>query len=255
MKVSACLITRDAAAHLDACLAALEWCDEILVLDQASGDGTLEICARHGAKVVQGEWRGFGPTKAAAVAACRNRWVLSVDADEVVDAELRDAIRALPESPSPAAFRVDRLSRFLGRWIRHCGWSPERIVRLFDRERAGFDQAPVHESVQVRGEVADLPGRLLHFTYDSVSQYLEKLDRYTELGAAAARERGRSATPLEAVLRAKFTFVRTYVLQRGFLDGGHGLALCALMAHQTLVKYLKIWQAGRDAGPGSDEHA
>lgn len=254
MKVSASLITRDAAAHLDRCLAALAWCDEVVVLDQGSTDGTREICARHGVRLVDGEWRGYGPTKAACVAACRNRWILSVDADEVVDETLRDAVLALPDAPPEAAFRVDRRSRFLGRWIRHCGWSPDRIVRLFDRERAGFDDAPVHESVVTDGPVGDLPGLLRHYAYDSLEQYLAKLDRYSTLGADAAAARGRRATPLEAALRAKVTFLRTFLLRRGFLDGAHGFALCSLMAFQTLAKYLKIWHAGRRAGLGSDDH-
>lgn len=255
MKVSASLITRDAAAHLDRCLAALAWCDEIVVLDQGSTDGTREICARHGVRLVDGEWRGYGPTKAACVQACRNRWVLSVDADEAVDDALRAAIAGLPEDPGPAAYRVDRRSRFLGRWIRHCGWSPDRIVRLFDRERAGFDDAPVHERVVVRGPVADLPGLLRHHAYDSLEQYLAKLDRYTTLGAADAVARGRRSSPWDAALRAKLTFLRTFVLRRGFLDGPHGFALCSLMAFQTLTKYLKIWHAGRRAGAGSDDDA
>ena len=252
MKVSASIITLNAAAHLDRCLDSLDWCDEVVVLDQGSTDGTREICARHGATVLDGEWRGFGPTKAACVLACRNRWILSVDADEVVDAALRDAIRALPDDPSQAAFRVDRRSRFLGRWIRHCGWTPDRLLRLFDRDRAGFDDAPVHEAVHARGPVGDLPGLLLHHTYDSLEQYLAKLDRYSTLGAEAAVSHGRRATPAGAVLRAHHTFVRTYWMRRGFLDGAHGLALCSLMAFQTLAKYLKIWHAGRRAGAGSD---
>ena len=251
MKVSAVLITRDAAAHLDRCLASLDWCDEIVVLDQGSTDGTLEICARRGARVEQGEWLGFGRTKAAAVALAANRWVLSIDADEEVAPELRDAILALPDDPAPAGYRVNRLSRFLGRWIRHCGWHPERILRLFDRERAGFDDAPVHEAVRTDGATADLPGLLLHRTYDDIGQFLAKQDHYTTLGAAAAAARGRRASLPGALVRAKFMFFRTYVLQAGFLDGWHGLVLCWGMAFSTLMKYVKIWQIGRGPTDGS----
>jgi len=252
MKISACLITRNAAAHLDRCLASLDWCDEILVRDQASEDETLEICARHGARVVQGEWLGFGPSKAAAVAETRHRWVLSVDADEVVDDRLRAAILALPDDPMPAAYRINRLSRFLGRWIRHCGWHPDPLVRLFDKQRAGFDDRPVHEAIHARGPVEDLEGLLLHFTYDSVEQYLAKMDHYTTLGAEVAVASGRRTNLLSVVIRPKMTFLRTYILQRGFMDGGHGLALCTLMSVQTFVKYLKIWKAGRGPEAGSE---
>ena len=251
MKVSAVLITRDAAAHLDRCLASLAWCDEIVVLDQQSGDGTLEICARHGARIVQGEWLGFGPMKAAAVALASNRWVLSIDADEEVTPELRDAIVALPDAPAPAAFRVNRLSRFLGRWIRHCGWHPDRIVRLFDRDRAGFNDAAVHEAVETDGAVVDLAGLLLHRTYDDFGQFLRKQDHYTTLGAESAAAAGRHSSLLGAVIRAKFMFLRTYILQAGFLDGWHGLVLCCGMSVSTLMKYVKIWQAGRGPDDGS----
>ena len=245
MKVSACLITRNADAHLDRCLASLAWCNEILVRDQNSSDQTLEICERHGARVVQGEWLGFGPTKAAAVMETKNRWVLSIDADEIVDDELRASILDLPDEPHEAAFRINRLSRFLGRWIRHCGWHPDRIVRLFDKERAGFDDRPVHEAIHARGPVGNLGGLLMHYTYDSIEQYLTKMDHYTTLGAEAAFTAGRSSNPISAVLRFKLTFVRTFILQRGFMDGRHGLVLCWLMSVQTFVKYLKIWNTGR----------
>ena len=251
MRVSAVLITHDAAAHLDRCLTSLAWCAEIVVLDQQSSDGTLEICARHGARVEQGEWLGFGRTKAAAAALATNRWILSIDSDEEVSEELRDAVMALPDEVDPAAYRVNRLSRFLGRWIRHCGWHSDRIVRLFDRDRAGFNEATVHEAIETGGEVADLPGLLLHRTYDDFGQFMRKQDHYTTLGAAGAVAAGRQTSLLGAVVRAKFMFFRTYVLQAGFLDGWHGLVLCCGMAVSTLMKYVKIWQAGRGPVDGS----
>lgn len=251
MKVSACLITRDAAAHLEACLASLDWCDEIVVRDHDSDDDTPEICARHGARLERGEWLGFGPSKAAAVAACRNRWVLSIDADEVVTPELRDAILSLPDVPAEAAFRVNRLSRFMGRWIRHCGWHPDRIVRLFDRERAGFDDAPVHEQVRAEGRTPDLDGLLLHHAYDDFGQFLRKQDRYTTIAAEAAVRAGRRATILQALMRGSWTFLRTFAMKAGFADGWHGLLLCLAMGASTTSKYVKIWQAGRPPVEGS----
>jgi len=251
VKVSAVLITRNADAHLDRCLASLQWCDEIVVLDQRSTDDTLDICARRGARVEQGEWLGFGRTKAAAVALATHRWILSIDADEEVTPELRDAVLALPDDPTPAAYRVNRLSRFLGRWIRHCGWQPDRILRLFDRDRAGFNDKAVHEAVETGGETADLTGLLLHRTYDDIGQFLSKQDHYTTLGAETAAANGRTANLLGALVRAKYTFFRTYVVQAGFLDGWHGLVLCWGMAFSTLMKYVKIWQIGHGPKDGS----
>ncbi|MBM4131980.1 glycosyltransferase family 2 protein, partial [bacterium] len=121
VKVSVAIITKDAAAQLDRCLASVAFADEVVVLDQGSRDDTAAVCARRGARVHQGAWEGFGPTKQRAAGLCRNRWVLSVDSDEEVSPELAAAIAALPEAPAEAAFAVNRLSRFLGAWIRHCG--------------------------------------------------------------------------------------------------------------------------------------
>lgn len=245
MKVSAAIITKDAAAHLERCLASLAFADEIVVVDQDSRDGTLEICRRHGALVHQSEWLGFGPTKQKAVDLCRNPWILSVDADEEVDERLRRAIVDLPDSPPCAAYRLNRLSRFLGRWIKHCGWHPERIVRLFDRRAAAFDGNAVHESVRVTGPVGRLPGLLLHHSYDTMELYVQKLDRYTTLSARQLHASGKRVRPLSAVIRGKATFLRMYLLQGGFLDGWQGLVLCLGSGYSVMVKYIKLWRLGR----------
>ncbi len=245
MKVSAAIITRDAAADLDRCLASLGFADEIVVLDQGSTDGTAEVCARHGAVVHQTEWLGYGPTKARAAALCRNRWVLSIDSDEEVDAALAAAIAALPDDPPEAAFTVNRLSRFLGRWIRHGGWHPEHVVRLFDRERAGFDDKPVHEAIRTDGAVGRLPGLLRHYTYETMEQYITKLDRYTTLAAAQLHARGRRTSLPGAVVRSQAAFWRMWLLQGGILDGGHGTVLCLASSFYVLSKYVKLWRLGR----------
>lgn len=245
MKVSVAIITRDAAADLDRCLASLGFADEVVVLDQGSGDDTAAVCARHGAALHQTAWLGFGPTKARAVSLCHNRWVLSVDSDEEVTAELAAAVLALADEPAEAAFTVNRLSRFLGGWIRHGGWHPEHVVRLFDRERAGFDDKPVHESVQVRGAVGRLPGLLRHYTYETMEQYIAKLDRYTSLAAAELHASGRRASLPGAALRAQTAFWRMWLLQGGLLDGGRGTVLCLASSFYVLSKYVKLWQLGR----------
>jgi len=246
LRISACIITLDAGATLDGCLASLDFADEILVRDQGSTDGTLAVCERHGARVVRGEWLGFGPTKAAAAAAARNRWILSVDADERITPELGAAIRALPDDPAPAAYAVNRLSRFLGRWMRHCGWHPDWVVRLFDRERAGFNDLQVHESVVTEARIERLEGLLLHEAYDSLGQWLAKQDRYGSLAAETAAARGERGSVLRAFARGHLAFLRTYLLQQGWRDGAHGLALCQLTAFATYLKHLKIWLATRD---------
>jgi glycosyltransferase involved in cell wall biosynthesis len=245
VKVSVAIITKDAADQLERCLPSLAFADEIVVLDQGSVDHTAEVCARHGAALHQGDWEGFGPTKQRAVALCRNRWVLSVDSDEVVSPELARAIGALPDQPDAAAFAVNRLSRFLGRWIRHSGWHPDWVVRLFDRERAGFDDQPVHESVRHPGPAGRLDGLLLHHPYETMEQYVDKLNRYTTLAAGALHARGRRIGPGGAVLRAEAAFWRFWLLRSGYRDGWAGLVLCRASSFYVLAKYVKLWRLGR----------
>lgn len=244
MKVSAAIITRDDAAALDRCLASLHWCDEVVVLDQGSTDDTAAVCAYHGAALHQSAWLGFGPTKQRAVDLCRNRWILSIDSDEEVSDHLRAAIAALPESPDVAAFAVNRLSRFLGRWIRHCGWHPDWVVRLFDRQRGRFDARPVHEAVVIDGPTGRLPGLLRHYAYDSMEQYIAKLNRYTTDAAGEMHAVGRRAGPGAAVVRGAATFLRMWLLQGGIRDGGAGTVLCAASGFYVLAKYVKLWRLG-----------
>ncbi len=244
MKISVAIITHNAAPELARCLASVAFADEIVVVDQDSSDDTAAVCARHGAVLHQSPWLGFGPTKQKAVALCRNRWVLSIDSDEEVTPELRAAIEALPAAPPPAAFAVNRLSRFLGRWIHHCGWHPEYVVRLFDRERAGFNDKPVHEAIETAGEVGRLSGLMLHYTYETMEQYIDKLNRYTTLAAEQMHAAGRSANLWQAFARSKVTFWRMYVLRGGILDGGPGLVLCLSSGFYVLAKYVKLWRMG-----------
>ncbi len=240
-----CIITSEAGPALDRCLASLSFCDEVVVLDQHSTDETAAICARHGARLEQTEWLGFGPTKQKAVDLCTNRWVLSIDSDEQVTDALRAAILALPDEPTAAAYEINRLSRFLGRWIRHCGWHPDWVVRLFDRERARFDEKPVHEAIHADGEVGRLGGLLEHESYATMEQYIGNLYRYTTVAAAEMHARGRRCGPAGAVLRSQAAFWRMWLLQGGLLDGWAGTVLCHGSAFYVLSKYVKLWRLGR----------
>lgn len=245
MKISVAIITRNAASDLERCLRSVAFADEIVVLDQASTDGTEDVCRRAGAVLHQSEWLGFGRTKSRAVSLCRNRWVLSLDSDEEVTSELAAAISALPQDPPEAAFAVNRLSRFLGAWIRHCGWHPEYVVRLFDTSRAAFNDKPVHEAVEARGTIRRLPGLVRHYTYDTLESYLDKMNRYSSLSAREMAEAGRRSSLAGAVLRAQGTFWRMWILRGGFLDGGRGTILCLVSGFYTLGKYVKLWQLNR----------
>lgn len=246
-KVSAVLITLNAQAHLRECLTGLTWCDEIVVLDSGSTDATAAICREFGARVeVSPDWPGFGPQKNRALALASGDWVFSVDADEVCTPELRAEIEAVVRSPgTTVAFEMPRRSSFCGHWMRHGGWWPDRVTRLFRRGTARFADVVVHEHLVVGGAVARLREPLLHYTYDTLEQALEKMNRYSTLGARQAFDGGQRATPLTAVLHGSWAFLRTYAIRLGWLDGHAGLMLAYYNAQTTYYRYLKLWLLGR----------
>jgi glycosyltransferase involved in cell wall biosynthesis len=209
-------------------------------VDSGSTDRTREIAARLGARVLQEPWRGYAAQKNFASQRAAHPWILSLDADEMVSEELEADILALKKSgPGCDGYSMPRLAQYLGRWIEHSGWYPDRKVRLFHRDRAAWVGEYVHESVQVNGSIGRLDGKLLHFTCDSLSAHLRTLDRYTTLAAEQLRAR-RKAVPLRRmIVDPAWTFLRTYLLQRGFLDGPQGVAIAWMAALYTFLKYAK----------------
>lgn len=248
IRISAVLITKDAETHLRECLQSISWCDEIVVVDGGSSDSTCAICAEFDARVIrERRWYGFGPQKNRAIAAAGGEWILSIDADEVVSPALREEIAERLASPGEfAAFSIPRRSNFCGQWMRHGGWWPDRVTRLFRNGTARFSDDQVHERLIVDGPVATLNEPFLHYTYDSYEQALDKLNRYSSLGAEMAFSRGRRSTPGKALARGFWAFIRTYILRGGFLDGRSGLALALYVGHGTYYRYLKLWKLAGD---------
>ena len=240
-RVSAVLITRDAAAHLRECLEALRWCGEIVVLDSGSIDATPEICAEFGARFERSDgWPGFGPQKNHAVALARGEWIFSVDADEICTPELRAEIETAVREGVATAYEMPRLSSFCGHWMRHGGWWPDYVTRLWRRGQARFSDDLVHERVLVAGPLGRLRAHLRHYTYDTMAQALEKMERYSTAGAEQAHGQGKRAGALAAPLRGGWAFVRTYLIRRGFLDGAAGWQLARYNAQTTYRKYAKL---------------
>lgn len=242
--LSAILITFNEEAHIRECLAALSFAREIIVVDSGSADATRELAEAAGARVVRtDDWPGFGPQKNRALALATQPWVLSIDADERVPPALRDEIVAVVNTQNPRhdAWEMPRRSSYCGQYMNHSGWYPDRVLRLFRRGTASFTDDVVHERVVARGAAGRLRNDLLHETVDSLETVLEKLNRYSTAGAERMLSKGRRVTFASAITHGLWAFVRTYIVQRGFLDGRMGFVLAVSNAEGTYYRYLKAW--------------
>ena len=245
--ISACIITLNEEDRLGACLDSLDWCDELLVVDSHSSDATRELAAARGARVVERDWPGHVAQKEFAIRDAKHDWVFCIDADERVDPALCEAIEAARARGFEAAtgYAVSRVSRYLGRWIRHGTWYPDWKLRLFDRRRGAWSGRNPHDRVEVEGRVERLGGELLHEPYRHFEDHLKTIDSYTSIMAREMIEEGRSARFRDVVLRPPWRFFMFYVVKRGFLDGWRGLLLAYLAAHYVRLKYAKLWVASR----------
>lgn len=239
--LSVTVITRDAAATLARCLESVAWADEILVVDSGSQDATLAIAGRLASRVEHRDWLGYGAQKRHAAERVRHDWVLSLDADEWVSPELAAAIQdLLRQGPAAAGYLINCRNRFLGRWLGHGEGYPDPHLRLFDRRRGNWRPQPIHEQVEVQGPVGRLSGDLLHESAQSLSDYLAKQNRYTQLQAELLWQQGRRAGPAHLVLRPLWRFLRLYLLKGGCLDGVPGLVHIGIGCFNTFSKYAKL---------------
>ncbi len=256
-ELSVIVITRNEAHHIGDCLRSVAFADEWVVLDSGSTDATGEIAAAFGARVERSaDWPGFGAQKNRALTLARGRWVLSIDADERVDARLAASIRAAVDADraTPSGidgYTVSRLSWFCGQPMRHGDWYPDRVLRLFRRERARFSDDAVHERVQVDGRVSRLAGELLHDSVPSLDLAIDKMNRYTSGRARDRLARDGRGGLARALLHGGWAFIRGYALKRGFLDGRLGFVLALHVAETTYYRYLKLWLLARADAPGS----
>lgn len=239
MKISATIIALNEEKNIGDCLASLDWADEIVVVDSGSSDRTEEICRAHPkVRFYHLEWEGFGRQKNITAGLAANDWVFNIDADERVSPRLRQAILEA-DLVRFAGFRVARENYFGTRRIRHCGWYPDYNLRLYDRRRGGFGERAVHEAVNCDGQVGTLSGNMVHYTYDGVSDYLRRMDRYSTLAAEEIVKAGRRPGIAGVVVRPLFTFFKMYILKKGFLEGYAGMVLSVLYSMYTFSKYAK----------------
>ncbi|MBB5057714.1 glycosyltransferase involved in cell wall biosynthesis [Granulicella aggregans] len=246
VRISVALIVKNEEANLARTLESIRWADEMVVVDSGSTDGSVEIARAMGARVIEQEWLGFAAQKNFAISQCGGEWVLSLDADEAVDEELRGEIARVVSGPDGCqALYVNRKNYFLGRWIRHAGFYPDAKLRLFRKGVVWFEERAVHESMKFDGPTEKLKGNLLHYAYPTLESYFEHMNRYSSLGASEAAKNGRRAGLIaDVVLRPALTFVYNYGIRLGFLDGREGLLLNLFHAFYVSSKYAKLWALG-----------
>ena len=247
--LSVAIITKNEAHHLADCLEALTFAQQIVVVDSGSCDETTAVAAAFGCEVFVEEWKGFGRQKQSAIEKCRCEWVLVLDADERIPEETARAIRriVLEEVDAAAGYSFPRKNFFQGRWIRHMGWWPDRIVRLFRRDQGRMSEAIVHEAVVVDGSVRGLDCCIEHMTESRLTKLLLKIDHYSTLGAEQAFSEGRRSSVGAAFFRAALTFIQTYFLRLGILEGAAGLTLAVTDSINKFFKYAKLWELNKAA--------
>lgn len=237
--ISAVIIALNEAERIAACLESLSFCQEIVVVDSGSGDGTQALCESMGARVVHQEWLGYGPQKQFAVEQASHDWVLCLDADERISPELRASIEQAMQAPDCSAYESPRCNRFMGRWLRHGEGYPDMSLRLFDRRHARWSTDAVHEKVQTEQTVGVLSGDLLHESEETLEQYLGKQNRYTSLQAEALFERGKKPSSAKMLLSPLVRFIKFYLIRQGFRDGVPGLVHIAIGCFNSFMKYAK----------------
>ncbi|MFM7010712.1 MAG: glycosyltransferase family 2 protein [Betaproteobacteria bacterium] len=240
--LSVIIITKNEAAHIADCLASVSFADEIIVLDSGSTDETVELARNMGAQVHQSaDWPGFGPQKNRVLALASQEWVLSIDADERVTPELREEIIETLRAPGRKGYEVLRLSEFCGKPIRHCGWWPDPVLRLFRRDSGRFNDVLVHESVSLNdGKPGRFKSHLLHYPHPTLDSLMDKVNRYSGEAAKMMFAEGKRAGLPIIMIHSIWTFIRIYFLRLGILDGRHGFVLAVTAASGNFLRYAKL---------------
>ena len=252
-KLSVIITTFNEEVNVAECVESVRFADEILLVDSFSTDRTVEIASRFPIRILQREYFGSAAQKNWAIDRVENEWVLIIDADErVPEALAREILEVLATEPTVEGYYIRRENVFIDRVIRHSGWSTDKVVRLFRRDKGRYPNRRVHADLEIVGPVPVLHNSFLHYTFRSFDQYFPKFLNYAEWGAAQAFRDGRRAGIVELVLRPWWRFFRTWILQLGILDGMHGFVLCALQAFGVFIKYARLWEYGIRAARGEE---
>ncbi len=249
MKLSSVIIAKNEEKNIQQCIESQNACiDEIILLvDETSEDHTFEIASSYPSVIAKKvNWMGYSQTKQYGVSLASNNWILWIDADEAVSPELCEELKEFKKSvPSFTAYSIPRRAYFLGKWIRHCGWYPGRVVRLFNKNEVGFNDNSVHEQLRVEGITGKLTHNLEHYTDPDIHHYFEKYNSYTSLAAVELFNKGKKFSVLDILIRPLVIFMKMYIVRAGFLDGLHGFILSVFSASYVFTKYCKLWECER----------
>lgn len=244
ISISAVIITLNEAHNIVRTLESLAWCDEIVIVDSGSNDDTVALCEARGCRVVYHPFSGFGEQKQFAVRLAAHQWVLSVDADEVISAELKNEIIEIFDQGeiACAGFYLPRTLVFMGRVFRYGNENKHAFLRLFNREYGGFTNAQIHEGVKLNGKTMTLRGAMLHYSYRDIGHYFSKFNQYTSMAAKELYAKGKTTSRVMIVLRLPITFFQTYILKANFLNGFPGFVWSLFCGIYPSVKYLKLYE-------------
>lgn len=243
-QLSVVVITKNEQDNIQECLESVKWANEIILVDAQSTDRTVEIAKKYTDKIFIKEWKGYSDAKNFGTQYTTSNWIFYLDADERITDELREEILQIisGENDEIVGYMVARRTYFLGKWIRHCGWYPNYVMRMVKKGYGKFNDLNVHERLVVSGKVGKFKNDLLHYTDKNLYHYFEKFNDYTNLAAIDLVDKEKKFKLINLLLNPIFTFIRMYFLRLGFLDGIHGLVLCTLSSFYVFTKYAKLWE-------------
>jgi glycosyltransferase involved in cell wall biosynthesis len=242
--LSVIVITKNEAHNIVDCLESVKWADEVVIVDCGSDDKTVDLARRYSQKIYVKPWEGYAAAKNFALEQCTGDWILWLDADERVTKELGKEIQIIVGQgiADVVGFEFSRKAFFLGKWIKHCGWYPGYVIRLFLRGSGRWSNKKVHEHLELEGKTGRLRSDLLHYTDPNLWHYFDKFNRYTTLAAEELIGKGERFRLSQLVVRPVWLFVKMYFLKLGFLDGVPGFILCVLSSCYVFTKYAKLWE-------------
>jgi glycosyltransferase involved in cell wall biosynthesis len=252
--ITAVIITKNEERNIQRCLDSLKpVVDEIIVVDSNSTDNTVALCRQAGARVIVQDWLGYGPQKNLGHNAASHDYILSIDADEALDEQLAKCILEEKRKGLQGIYQLSRFNYYYGRFIRHGADYPDKKIRLFNRTNTRWDEKEVHETLNIDPgqHITNLKGHLLHYTYYRFEEHITKINYYTSLAAQDYFRRGKKASVFKIIFSPLNTFIQSYILKRGFLDGLHGFTLAIMHAYATFARYVKLWEL---SGANKKEH-